>query len=1099
MSRNSSSPDVLAPPGDAEYLISSPVKPFSGRQSFMSPANFRPLHTPRKRQRVTLSPEKTSHSVQFDDILLPGSPTMKLNGQPRSPSPDKFQADGSVSPWKIRLTLEATQDENNQRSPGRKRRGSPTKTTKVPLKDEQDHTTQTPRRRGRPRRSDVQRDMTPIVGSPGHTPGPGGTGQKRKRGRPRKSVPESAVPQDTQVHAQMPSVEPEQARGPLNIAADGDFEYGLPDNYPDDPFLDQVVDQRDGVSGGSIRDESPPRMSFDTPDVGAIDREDMEDEQYLHSTPSKMPSPDTASYVPSPENTLHAGHTPRRRSYPTPTSSQVGEDAEQTETDGPGNGFNLGAHHSDDPVDDHRGLDSIVESEEFSMVSLDALPSAKQHGLNGNEKLTKGPLKPFLEHEYIGSTDRKKYRAPTAHNDRDHLSPTPRLRDHRSPRLQSLSPGRQAQPLGSDATFTDNVPAVVVGPPSTRRSFRLARIVRVGIVLAGTLKNQLGKVTSREASASDIEDSRKRLEVAFGGYHPETERVLQAGLGLGQELAKRFSQAEAEKTRQTADAEIAELTDPREKSEARRPHQEQVGAVQDDDVSSEMKRRMAEWQDEREAVSREIETANSSQVIIIDSDDPEGPEGDYGHGALNEEGVEPGLEPVPEQEPGLDPNQREQDFSDEGSVDIWQEEARDYDPVSHQPSKSRHPENERQLHASHASSLKSSSGSVQSDANFPAGWARDNNTVPYLGQSRVRLLREQEVDLSPLFREEYTPRRYHYYYGKSTPASSGKKRRQSSGLSREVEEPVHQLDAKSGPNGDASGQSNLRGYEGNDLDLEQRVEDEEEVPGAPAAGHSIHEDPNTTPGPSRQTNPDIQGSSWFQRLTSFTPRWLKAPKDKPNAISENEEDQPVSPEAIDVVTDTEDGPDPEPQASPGPERQPKRLNPTQQTPPDPNTTHKQSKGKAKGPSAAEATQRLLNRKPAEKTSPFSDAHYAALRRLFRHLRRDRDAFPYYPLPGRSEMIGDWFTTSDRAYTLQITKEQFAIVDQFILELENPDTDLADGGWDEADLHRRLVSVIIGEHIRNERKHGRRGTGIPHDIFGVGWNEESIIDGTARIT
>jgi hypothetical protein len=51
----------------------------------------------------------------------------------------------------------------------------------------------------------------------------------------------------------------------------------------------------------------------------------------------------------------------------------------------------------------------------------------------------------------------------------------------------------------------------------------------------------------------------------------------------------------------------------------------------------------------------------------------------------------------------------------------------------------------------------------------------------------------------------------------------------------------------------------------------------------------------------------------------------------------------------------------------------------------------------------------------------------------------------------------------------VSEQQFAIVDQFKLELEDPDMDLADGGWDEADLHRRLVSVIIGEQIRSVSK------------------------------
>ncbi|RMJ24529.1 hypothetical protein PHISP_04599 [Aspergillus sp. HF37] len=1091
MSRSSSSPDVLAPPGDADYIISSPVKPFSGRQSFMSPANFRPLKTPRKRQRVSLGPDKSAHSIKFDDVLLPGSPSMKLDRQPRSPSPDKLPSDGNVSPWRIRLTLEATQDENNQGSPGRKRRASPTKTTKVPLRDEQDHTAQaSPSRRGRPRKSAVQGDATPNAGSPGHTPGPRGTGQKRKRGRPRKSAPEPEVPQDTRMHGQTPIVEPGHGWSPLNIAADGESDAGLPDNQLADPFLDYAMEQRYGSPGEGTGDGSPPRVTFNTPDVGAIDG-DMDDDQYPYSTPSKMPSPGPASFVPSPENTLHAGHTPRPRTYPTPSSSQVGEDQEQEEPDIVVDEFD---HHSDDPTDDHREFDSIVESEEFSMVSLDTLPSVKQHGLGGNEKLAKGPLKPFLERESIGIADRKMRRSPVVDSDRQHPSPTARLPADGSPRVQSRSPEVQDHHIGNGSTPATNALDVAASAPTPRRPFRLARIVRVGIVLGGVMKHQLGDMASHEAPRSDIEDSKKRLEVAFDGFHPEIKRILQAGLGLGQELAKRRGKMEAEKARERADAEAAEITDTRGGSEEDAP--EQAEHAKDDDVNPEMEQRMAEWQEEREAISREIETANPNQVVVINSDDADGPEHDenvYEDGPLDEEGEDPVLEPGPEpdpvaeqepdqgpepmpeqeeeQEEESDPDQLEQDLSDEDSLDIWQEEARDQSQVSHWSSTNRRPENEHRPPSSHTSSL--SAGALADDANFPADWAKNSSAVPYLGQSRVRQLREQEVDLSSLFREEYTPRRYQYYYGKGSPPSgSGQRRRQTSGLSKEREEPIQQSDPKLSPNGNAFDQQDQEQQDlwisaGNDLHSDQMAEDAENqgIPDSPAAERSTH-DANVTPSRPRQTNPDIQGSSWFQRLTSFTPGWLRAPNDKQNEeIPENEE------ESSEVITEDpsenmeDDTPDSEPQPAPPapePERQPK-----QRTPPGQPPKERENQRPATDTATDTIEQRLANRKPLEYPLPFSNAHYAALRRLYWHARRYPDAFPYYPLPGRTEMIGEWLSTSDRVYGVLVSEQQFAIVDQFKLELEDPDTDLADGGWVEADLHRRLVSVIIGEQIRSE--------------------------------
>lgn len=237
----SSSPDILGPPGDAEYLISSPIKPFTGRQSFLSPATVRRQQTPAKRSRASLSPAKSAHSIRFDDVMLPGSPTTKLNGRQRSLSPEKMQSDGNVSPWRIRVTLEATQDEENenQGSPARKRLRPSAVTTKVPLKDDRSPLQEkTPaRRRGRPRKSDIQpQNGSPWPRSPGNTPGPkGGSSQKSRRGRPRKGTPkpkaqEISVAEEEPTPVPEPAPEPVQEAdlhfSPMDIAADGGDDSG---------------------------------------------------------------------------------------------------------------------------------------------------------------------------------------------------------------------------------------------------------------------------------------------------------------------------------------------------------------------------------------------------------------------------------------------------------------------------------------------------------------------------------------------------------------------------------------------------------------------------------------------------------------------------------------------------------------------------------------------------------------------------------------------------------------------------------------------------------------------------------------------------------
>jgi hypothetical protein len=103
---------------------------------------------------------------------------------------------------------------------------------------------------------------------------------------------------------------------------------------------------------------------------------------------------------------------------------------------------------------------------------------------------------------------------------------------------------------------------------------------------------------------------------------------------------------------------------------------------------------------------------------------------------------------------------------------------------------------------------------------------------------------------------------------------------------------------------------------------------------------------------------------------------------------------------------------------------------------------------------------------------FSDEHYYLLRRLYRMAKKHPERFPYYPAPGRSDIIGDWIWTSDGTYGVPITERQFAIIDRFVQELAKHDIQAGGTGqvgWTEAELHRRLISIIIGEQIRLEAK------------------------------
>lgn len=411
----SSSPDVLGPPADIDYLISpAPVKPVPGLRSWYTPSRSK-FQTPRKRPRPSTSPTKTTHSFRLDDLMKSTPSKNARGGQGSSLSPSKLQSESNLSPWRIRVTVEAEHEDemNNNGSAARKRFKTATTTTKVPLKDtEEVSQLSAKKRRGRPRKSDIQeQSATPRRGSPGHTPGrtPGPittSAVKRKRGRPRKSLPEPEVVESVE-RAHLPPAEtaPREA-SPLNLAAEGD----AADLSSDDgisspaPFAYDPGSSRLNVTspnrsspiqsqtGPSRRPEPPP------PKRARILEGDTE------LSPARDLSPDRVLRGVSPENTLHAGHTPRpRRIYPTPTSSSL------IEGENPGEDPTRVAHRDEregtvsgaisDPTDEHREFDTIMESEGFSMVSLDTLPSVKSLASAKSLSSTK--------QQALDSTDRK--------------------------------------------------------------------------------------------------------------------------------------------------------------------------------------------------------------------------------------------------------------------------------------------------------------------------------------------------------------------------------------------------------------------------------------------------------------------------------------------------------------------------------------------------------------------------------------------------------------------------------------------------------------------------------------------------------------------
>ncbi|KAE8159460.1 hypothetical protein BDV40DRAFT_303211 [Aspergillus tamarii] len=1136
---SSSSPDILGPPGDVEYLVSSPFKPFSGRQSVMSPANFKLLQTPRfaksRRSRISLSPTKSSHSIRFDDVVLPGSPSRKLNGRQRSLSPENVQPDGNVSPWRIRVTLEATQDEEmDQGSPSRKRPRNSTLTTKVPLKDEADTVEQTPRkRRGRPRKSDTMvQSATPNGGSPGHTPGPGGaSAQKRKRGRPRKYLPEpdavdNVASQVANSQVDEPSVvEPEPSWAPLNLAADGESDDGLPDDQGyAEPFEGDIQMEQfdDSPQNQSARVEY--ERTYDTPNVDYMDDVYMQNDENVHSTPSKMPSPSRESQIISPDNTIYAGRTPRPpRLYPTPTSSSLVDEERQERGAQNSVGRNRFRQSevptTNDPTDEHREFDSIMESEGFSMVSLDTLPSAKQHGLSTSSQVAKGALKPFLERESNGVLRRKSSMLTQANEEDASLEtqPEPSALEQEKATVDYRSVRAYSPP-----TSPAFVP--VQTPPKQQRRLiaRFVRLIRVGIALESALRRPYDRGYPRELLSSpeiresqnqmsSLETSRKRLELLFSEFDTEIQRDLQSALNFGQELAKRRLQAEIENARKASKMETIAETTPKglsETSGSRGPSREPDGLRDYDTPGSEMRRRMEEWQREREAISREIQMANSSQVIVINSDasGPPSPEGGMAAPEADEErdwgsDIDGGdadallVHDGPEDDHFSE--QAEED-EDDGYEDIWQQEANDRGDLSDHSSVSyRHQslDDNRQKSSPQTNSSISERSAIDNSYS-PPYWTNAHDKVPFLGKSRIKDLREQDIDISTLLRPGATPKRSHYYYGQSSPPSTENGRDpeqpQSTAVSQreEAKEDEYEEEEVQGvmqdeedhlleepPQSESyleSSPQRAPGEETFQLDPTTNFENARQHSDLWLEGYggenlsdavspepqTAHETPVLTPEHPQPSSTGKQASSWLQKITNLTPGWLKVSNRKPT--------QEPALSVYDEASEDEDD-----AGSPSNNVEENYM----EEAPQPHRDHEQQQSFSsplddKSSNVAAKDDTYDRPLPLAVSGYFSDDHYILLRRLYRLAKRHPERFLYYPGPGRSDIIGDWIWTSDGLHGVPITERQFAIIDRFVQELAKADLQAGGTGqvgWTEADLHRRLISVIIGEQIREEMK------------------------------
>lgn len=328
-----------------------------------------------------------------------------------------------------------------------------------------------------------------------------------------------------------------------------------------------------------------------------------------------------------------------------------------------------------DPTDEHHEFDSILESEGFSMVSVSSLASAQQQsGSSAND------VAESFANESMLDSSQSKVSISMKPNNTSQLR-TPSLASSTSsmppPPIPSACAGNS--PLSFTKT-TDGTPKLV---RVVRAGIALQGVISPSDSNS-TSNLQSSSSASRSDNlipASSVASSKDGMEKLFDGFGAGTRRELRAGLRLGEELARRQQREHNnEKTVERAEDDVfsqdvqptyprlpdtkgsqsyslrlpvadhnvvypalqnpqlpspagsvAEDEDQMSWKASSPPNNEPVLPTRKQPVSSPHSNEKpvepqstpleVRWQREREAVSKQIEEANTSQVVVIDSDD----------------------------------------------------------------------------------------------------------------------------------------------------------------------------------------------------------------------------------------------------------------------------------------------------------------------------------------------------------------------------------------------------------------------------------------------------------------------------------------------
>ena len=660
----------MVPSEDVPFSSPDPLSMSNGNISSNSPT--KPVRRPLITTRKALTEVSGNAQVQEFYVTTPTNP-----GRHASPMKSPRERRQSTSPWRIRLTVQAEQVDEMQRpdkSPVR-RLTERTTTITVPLKGGDDTSPATEKKgRGRPRKSldsPVKRAGTP----------------KPKTGGRRKTMPGSLKKQEIDEHSET-ATSPKKSRGrPKKAVKPTDMEpnLSLSQNNDLDVWLgsslvggEETAEKRSKNartrSRGRRQEITPMKIAVDS-DIespsSSVYPEDVPNESawtlgIRHSERDQMNQKVSQSYeVPTPRIDQHlSSGTPRGQS----SSGQQGSTIDR-ETSPSRPRDDAQDHTEFDPTSQHREYDSILESEGFSMVSVSSLPS-----VGGNSVSPPQQYGSLRERTPTITSSPSVPPAPVVTNTDSSPRQLEIVSDGTPKLVKVVRAGIALQGVLSPRERSQNLDSPFQEPSKPSPLL--------------TSENP-GAQSAVSGHVPKDKSPEERVDGFFRGFGAGSRRELKAGLRLGEELAKRQRQTseksvvglkEGDDIPQTSSRNYPQLpasdsrkdhSSPRFEKQVRYPllsnnqlpsperslvdeDEDRMSWKPDTPIKQEapatasaeilvsdtsigpnasaidytMMARKEEWQREREAVSKQIEMANKSQVIIIDSNDEEEAEQD---------------------------------------------------------------------------------------------------------------------------------------------------------------------------------------------------------------------------------------------------------------------------------------------------------------------------------------------------------------------------------------------------------------------------------------------------------------------------------------